>query len=66
MEDAIALSFGGSGKVLKAKEGQRISTHVWRIPREKISINVVSERPEEAVGVYTLGGVFHPCRNGQI
>ena len=41
-----------SGKVLKATKDQRISTQVWRIPREKISINVVSERPEEAVGVY--------------
>ena len=41
-----------SGKVLKATEGQRISTQVWRISIEKISINVVSERPEEAVGVY--------------
>ena len=34
-----------SGKVLKGTEGQRISTQVWRIPCEKISINVVSERP---------------------
>ena len=34
-----------SGKVLIATKGQRISTQVWRIPCEKISINVVSERP---------------------
>ena len=34
-----------SGKVLKAAEDQRISTQVWRIPSEKISINAVSERP---------------------
>ena len=39
-------------KVLKANEAQRISTQVWRIPSEKISINAVSERLEETVGVY--------------
>ena len=42
-----------SGKVWRSTEKQRISTQVWRIPREKIIINVVRERPEEAVGVYT-------------
>ena len=43
-----------SGKVLKATEDQRISTQVWRIPPEKICINAVSERPDEAVGVFPL------------
>ena len=33
-----------SGKVLKATKTQRISTQVLRIPRERISINAVSER----------------------
>ena len=42
----------GSGKVLRATEAQRISRQVWRIPCERISINAVSERLEEAVGVY--------------
>ena len=37
------------GKVLKAKEAQRISTQVWRNPHERVSINAVSERLEEAV-----------------
>ena len=41
-----------SGKVLKATEAQMISTQVWRISCEKISINAVSERPEEAIRVY--------------
>ena len=41
-----------SGKVWKATEAQRISTQVWRIPCEKISIKAVSERLDEAVGVY--------------
>ena len=41
-----------SGRVWRAIEEQKISTQVWRIPREKISINVVRERLEETVGVY--------------
>ena len=41
-----------SRKVLKATKAQRISTQVWRSPHEEISINAVSERPEETVGVY--------------
>ena len=46
----------------KATEGQRISTQIWRIPREKISIIVGSERPEEAVECRSIHirGVFHP------
>ena len=44
--------FQRSGKVLKATKGHRISTQAWRIPHERVSINAVSERPEEAVGVY--------------
>ena len=38
-----------SEKVLKATEAQRISTQIWRISCERISINAVSERLEEAV-----------------
>ena len=41
-----------SGRVLKATEDQMISMQVWRIPFERISIKMLSERPEEAVGVY--------------
>ena len=29
-----------------------ISTQVWWIPREKININVLRERPEEDIGVF--------------
>ena len=29
-----------------------ISSQVWRIPREKIIVNTLNERPEEATGVY--------------
>ena len=41
-----------SGKVLKATKAQRISTHIWRIPCDRININAVNERPEEVVEVY--------------
>ena len=41
-----------SGRVLKATEDQMISMQVWRIPLERISVNTLSERLEEAVGVY--------------
>ena len=54
-----------SGKVLKATEDQRISTQVGRIPREKISINVVSERQEKAGGVYALNNCFIPAEMGK-
>ena len=40
-----------TGKVLKVTEDQRIPSQVWRIPREKISINTLKERPEETAGV---------------
>ena len=51
--------------MLKATEDQRISTQVWRIPREKISINVVNERPEEAIGVYAQDECSIPAGMGK-
>ena len=54
-----------SGKVLKATKAQRISTQVWRIPHEKISINAVSERPDEAVGVYAQNECSIPAGMGK-
>ena len=53
------------GKVLKATKDQRISTQFWRIPHEKISINVISERPEEAVGVYAQDKCSIPAGMGK-
>ena len=41
-----------SGVVLCATKDQMISTQVWRIPQERISINRIQERSEEVVGVY--------------
>ena len=41
-----------SGKVWRATKEQKISTQVWRIPHERININVLKERVEEDIGVY--------------
>ena len=51
-----------SGKVWRATKEQRISTQVWRIPHEKININVLRERPGEDVGVYAQEECFIPAR----
>ena len=42
-----------------------ISTQVWRIPQEKISINMLSERPEEAVRVYAKDNCSIPAGMGK-
>ena len=54
-----------SRKVLKATEAQRISTQVWRIPCERVSINAVSERPVEAVGIYAQDECSIPAGMGK-
>ena len=54
-----------SGKVWRATKVQRISTQVWRIPHEKIIINVLRERPEEDVGVKTQEECFIPAGMGK-
>ena len=54
-----------TGRVLKATEDQRISTQVWRIPQEKISINTLKERPEEAAGVYAKEDCSFPTGMGK-
>ena len=38
---------------------------VWRIPREKISINTLNERPEEAAGVYAKEDCSIPAGMGK-
>ena len=42
-----------------------ISMQVWRIPHEKISVNTLSERPEEAVGVYAKDDCLIPWGMGK-
>ena len=54
-----------SGKLLKATETQRISTQVWKIPCEKISINAVSKRPNKAFGVYAQDECSIPAGMGK-
>ena len=51
--------------MLKATEDQMISMQVWRIPHEKIGINILSERPEEAVGVYAKDDCLIPAGMGK-
>ena len=58
-----------SGMVSQATNDQIISTHVWRIPWERTSINTLQERQEEAAGVYAKDNCSIPsaCReNGEI
>ena len=40
-----------SGKTLRATREQEISTQAWRIPREKVTINILKDGVEENVGV---------------
>ena len=54
-----------SGTVLRATKDQMISTQVWIILQEKISINTLSERLEEAVGVYAKDTCFIPTGMGK-
>ena len=55
------------GRVLKATQDQMISTQVWRIPQERKSVNMPSERPWQYVQRITVpfprewGNTF-PCR----
>ena len=41
-----------SGTMLQTTKDQKILIKVWRIPQERISINALQERLEEATGVY--------------
>ena len=42
-----------------------ISSQVWRIPREKIIVNTLNERPEEATGVYAKEDCSIPAGIGK-
>ena len=41
-----------SGKICRANKEQEISAQTWRIPREKMNINVLQGGVEENIGVY--------------
>ena len=51
--------------MLKATEDQRVLLQVYRIPWEKISIKELSERPEEAAGVYAKDDCSIPAGMGK-
>ena len=51
--------------MLNAMEDQMISVQVWRIPQERISVNRLSERLEEDVGVYAKDNCAIPTRMGK-
>ena len=42
-----------------------ISSQLWRIPLEKISINILKERTEEAAGVYAKEDCLIPASMGK-
>ena len=52
--DGGCISFKNrrSGKICRATRDQEISAQTWRIPWEKININVLQDGVEENVGVY--------------
>ena len=52
--DGGCISFENqkSGKICRATREQKISAQTWRIPREKININVLQDGVEENIGVY--------------
>ena len=40
-----------AGKILRATKAQEISTQAWRIPKEKVTINILKDEVQENVGV---------------
>ena len=43
-----------SRRIWNATSDQKISTQVWKIPGEKVTINVLKDGIEENVGVYAI------------
>ena len=64
-EDASALRFGDRGEIWRATREQEISTQTWKIPREKININVLKDGVEENVGVYAKEQCSIPAGMGK-
>ena len=54
-----------SGKIWRATREQEISTQTWRIPHEKITINVLKDGVEENVGVYAKEQCSIPAGMGK-
>ena len=54
-----------SGKILRATREQEISTQAWRIPKEKVTINVLKDEVGENVGVYAKEQCSIPAGMGK-
>ena len=53
------------GRIWRVKREQEISTQTWRIPQEKININVLKDGVEENVGVYAKEQCSIPAGMGK-
>ena len=54
-----------SGRIWRATKAQEISTQAWRIPRDKISINILQDGVEENIGVYAKEQCSIPAGMGK-
>ena len=54
-----------SGRIWREMREQKISTQAWRIPREKITINVLKDGVEENVRVYAKDQCSIPAGMGK-
>ena len=54
-----------SGRIWRATKAQEISTQAWRIPLDKISINILQDGVEENVGVYAKEQCSIPAGMGK-
>ena len=54
-----------SGRIWRATKAQEISTQAWRIPRDKISINILQDGVEENVRVYAKEQCSIPAGMGK-
>ena len=50
---------------MKATKDHMISVHVWGIPRKRIGVNRLNERPKEAKGVYSKDDCSIPAGIGK-
>ena len=67
LEDGGCVSFENprSGKTCTATREQEISSQTWRIPIEKMNINVLQGGVEENIGVYAKEKCLIPAGMGK-
>ena len=54
-----------SGKTSRATKEQEISAQTWRIPCEKINVNVLQSESKESIGVYAKENCSKPAGMGK-